>query len=415
VEAHPPFVVSGLSRTLIGVVSLLAAGCHQPQYTQVSATPAGAFEGSLAPLLRQGSGGQAEDGFVTAWYDTRDGHGEIYLRRLDGDGKPIAPERRLTTGTADAYEADITPATIRQSGRATDGVVVGWYEKTKRAELTPKFGAFALDGTAHWVKALSAHGRNTVVRAQGALVFVAWIEDEDNDHSSVWAAWWRADGVPLVPAFAVAPASRTTWNLNAAIDPGSTLGTPRAWLAFDAVAGTRVEEIFVVNVTEAGAQRLQITADDGKASKYPDIAFSGDHVALTWFDSRDGNEEVYLAVGAKGDVLTPAGATPKVVPTRVTNTPGHSIGAYVAWNADRLGLAWCDDSSGNQEVYFQAFDREGRRSGGEQRVTTTEAHSSVPAIKPWRDGFALLWNEYTQAVPEGHGAGQSQVAFRLVR
>ena len=37
---------------------------------------------------------------------------------------------------------------------------------------------------------------------------------------------------------------------------------------------------------------------------------------------------------------------------RVTDTKGESIGAYVAWNHNRIGLAWCDNTPGQQEVYL---------------------------------------------------------------
>jgi hypothetical protein len=378
----------------LAFLALLAVACDRAPHAQISTTSAGAYEASLAAVA---------DGFMAAWYDTRDGHAEIYVRQLDAEGRPVAPERRLTTGAADAYEADITPI--------EDGFIVGWYEKDKNGHLQPKLGAWGLDGASRWSKTLAAHGRNTVVRASGALVFVAWIEDEDEEHSGVWAAWHRADGAGLLAPRRVADAGRTTWNLNAAVDPDSTPGRPHAWIAFDAKAGTKSEEVFVAEVTATGDRVQQLTPDDGYASKYPDLALSPDRAALTWFDVKDGNEEIYLAVGDKA-TLTNA---PLSAPTRVTDSSGHSIGAYLAWNGSRLGLAWCDDTPGNQELYFRAFDGDGRPEGEEAtRVTVTAETSSIPAIKPWRRGFALLWNEYTPSRVEGHHGGTSQVVFRLV-
>jgi hypothetical protein len=375
-------------------LALLAVACGRPSYSQVSTTTAGAYEASLATIA---------DGFIAAWYDTRDGHAEIYARRLDAGGRPAEAERRLTTGAADAYEADITPI--------ENGFIVGWYEKDRDGLLQPKLGRWALDGTARWSRTLAAQGRNTVVRAAGQMVFVAWIADEGGDGSGVWAAWHRADGTELIAPRRIADAGRTTWNLNAAIDPGSTPGRPHAWTAFDARAGTTSEELFVAEVTATTERVRQLTPDDGKASKYPDLAVSSDRVALTWFDVRDGNEEVYLAVGDKATLTN----GPLAAPMRITHTSGESIGAYLAWNGDRLGLAWCDDTPGNQELYFRSFDRDGRPDADATRVTSTAAMSSIPAIKPWQRGFALLWNEYMPAQAEGHGDGTSQIVFRLVK
>jgi hypothetical protein len=156
---------------------------------------------------------------------------------------------------------------------------------------------------------------------------------------------------------------------------------------------------------------VRLTADDGAASKYPDIAVSSDRVAITWFDTKDGNEEVYLAIGAKQAVAS--GTLPR--PTRITATPGESIGAYLTWNGDRLGLAWCDDTPGNQELYFQSFDRDGRAEGEVVRVTSTPASSSIPAIKPWKSGFAIAWSEHDDPAGGGHGdGGRSQVLFQFL-
>jgi len=371
-------------------------GCSSTSGVKVSDTPAGAFEASLTPF---------QNGFVAAWYDTRDGHGEIYARRLDADGKPMAPERRLTTGTSDALEADIAPL--------RDGFVVGWYEKAKNGHLTPKIGAWSPDGTAHWVQTLSTRGRNTVVRASGSLVFAAWIEDETPERSGVWITWRRADNVDLIPPRRIADASATTWNLNAVIDPDASPGNPRAWIVFDAKAGTKAEEIFLVETTEADDHVVRLTPDDGAASKYPDVALSSGRAAVTWFDLKDGNEEVYLTIGDRNAYLE--GHAPPWV--RITSTTGHSIGAYVAWNGSRFGLAWCDNTPGNQEVYFQSFDRDGGTRSDVLRVTNTAAQSLIPAIKPGPGGgFALLWSEYEAGEGDSHGTDQrSQVFFKTLR
>src|SRR3954451_23299802 len=62
------------------VVAALAAGCGRTEaFVRVSDGPAGSFETTLMPIAGE---------LVVAWYDTRDGHGEIYARRLDANGHP---------------------------------------------------------------------------------------------------------------------------------------------------------------------------------------------------------------------------------------------------------------------------------------------------------------------------------------
>ncbi len=89
---------------------------------------------------------------------------------------------------------------------------------------------------------------------------------------------------------------------------------------------------------------------------------------------------------------------------RVTTTPGQSIGAYLAWNGERLGLAWSDDSTGNYEVYFEPFDVHGAPLAPPPRMTQNATGSLIPAIKPWRDRFALAWSEIEPGAHGVHGA-----------
>ena len=389
----------GTPTAILAAITSLA-GCGSPApalldpaLLDVSETPAafGAHEASLSALT---------DGYAVAWHDNRDGHPEIYARTLDKSGQPAGPARRLTVGTDAAYEAALV----------SDGerLIVGWYEKSASDMLTPKLGVWSRDGEPQWTTALATSGRNTVVGVHADRIFAAWIQDETETESSVWAGWWNVGGTVLEPPTRLAPAGRTTWNLNATLD-----NEGNAWLVFDAMAGTLAEELFLVRTHADGVPVVrQLTPDDGFASKYPDLALADGRAAVTWFDERDGNQEVYLAVAPVAEI----GAGLADVAHRVTDTPGHSIGAYLNWNADRLGLAWSDDSSRQHEVFFQAFDALGHSIGERRQITHTPSASLIPAIRPWNAGFILAWNETDlPADAAGHtGTLSSRIVSALV-
>jgi hypothetical protein len=188
--------------------------------------------------------------------------------------------------------------------------------------------------------------------------------------------------------------------LNAALRIGDQgHGVPVAFVVFDAAVRTKAAELYVAEDDGAHAQVSRLTPDDGFESTYPDLALSGSRTALTWFDAKDGNEEVYLSVGPLQALVRPDALTG----ARVTNTKGHSIGAYAAWNGDRLGLAWCDDTEAQHEVYFAEFDAAGTRRGEVQRLSHTLADSLIPSIHAWRSGFAVAWNEYAGTGPRRGG------------
>ena len=250
--------------------------------------------------------------------------------------------------------------------------------------------------------------RNAIVRRRGDELFCAWIEADEERREFVWGAWWNLAGEPLGAPARLGAAGDTTYNLNAAIAP-----TGEAWVVFDARAETRVDELFVATLAESRTTVARLTADDGIRSKYPDIGFAPDgRAAITWFDERDGNREVYLATGSAAELRLPI----EERAFRVTTTQGASIGAYLAWNGARIGLAWSDDSSGNYEVFFQPFDAAGTPLEPVRRLSDTPTNSLIPAIEPWRDGFALAWDEVVFPPAGAPGeATRGEVVFSTVR
>jgi hypothetical protein len=354
------------------------AGCDRPR--PLSPPGQKAYELSLAT-----------DGhhLVAAWNGGESGNA-IWIRLIDDAGKPTGTSIPLTDGKRDAYEPDI---------QLLEGdLLVAWYEKdAATGALTARLGRFTLTGQPRWQVALSSpgsKGRNAVVRVHGGQALVAWIEATGGAEPAVWTAGVAADGAFVQPPQRRATVSAETWNLNAAVDAAG-----RLYVVYDAWLGSRAKELHLLTVEGESATDHMLSGDDGHDSVYPDIALSGEHAALTWFDTRDGNSEVYLSVGDLAGVSTLESRG-----VRITHTPGASIGAYVAWNGQRLGLAWCDDIAGQSEVFIQRFSASGTASATAHRVTRNPTQSSIPAIQPWQDGFALAWNEYQAENAEGHPA-----------
>lgn len=365
-------------------------GCDDASSGPISDSGRGAYEASLAKL---------DDGFVVSWYDTRDGNPEIYARVLDADGRPRGPEWRLTSGPHQSYAPDIETV--------GDNVAVAWYEVTGTGSLI-RLGLWADDGVPIWEQTLSATGgyaRSPVLVVDGRSLFCAWLE-RDGQEWAVWAGRIDLEGHLLAAPVRIGSAGETTWNLNAALDRD---GIP--WVVFDAATDDGTEELFAARVADDAAQLVQLTVQDGVASRYPDVAFGAARVSVTWFDERDGNREVYLAVVRYEQMLEGVDEHSR----RITRTLGESIGAYVSWNGRQLGLAWCDDTEGNYEIYFQRFTADGDPLDQPQRMTTNTTASLIPAIEPFRQGFALAWNEdvVEERGSHGHG-GRSEVAFAVV-
>lgn len=385
------------------------AACAGPGPLQVSESGAGAYEPALAAM---GGGGAA-----VAWYDNRDGNAEVYLRlvgvepetgasALGRDG--LSPEYRLTRSGAESYEASVD--------RLGEALAVAWYEKPATGDLEARLGLWTAERGFLWETPVEAHegsSRNPVVVADGerGRVFCAWIERGEG-WESVMAAWWGRDGDMLGEPLRLGLAGTTTWNLNAALAPDGA-----AVVVWDAAAGRRTEELYIASVDAAGVRRARLSWEDGHASKYPDIALGRDRAALTWFDEKDGNREVYLWTGSWQGLWrdAEAGAGIDDDSRRVTESPGETIGAYVAYSAagcGSFGLAWSDEVDGGREIFFQALDAGGSPLAEPRRLSSGDGLKFVPAIEALGDGFALTWNEVRPGPGGLHGGdSRSEVFF----
>jgi hypothetical protein len=124
----------------VASVAVLLSACSRAGRAPlvISQSSAGAYEAALQ--LRDG-------GFVAAWYDTRDGNAEIYMRLLDEQGVPSGPERRLTSGPEESNTARIAVF--------DNGVAVAWYDKSVDGGACRETGCLG----PRWPEPLGANAR----------------------------------------------------------------------------------------------------------------------------------------------------------------------------------------------------------------------------------------------------------------
>ncbi len=368
-------------RLLAGLPALLMA-CSGAQ--QISPAGMPAFEVSLATDAGR---------MALSWHGGTLAHSAIYLRFVSDTGRPAGPVFRLSDGQRDAYEPDLQPL--------GDQWVVAWYEKTESSgETTAELAGIDRTGKTLWQRELSGptrHGRNPVVRVAARDILVAWIESTATEAPAIWTARFNEHGQPEGSRRRAAPAGTDTWNLNAAVDRNGVF-----YVVYDARLATRSKELELVRIGPERIDYHALSVDDGYDSEYPDLALQADRAALTWVDQRDVNRQIYLFVGALGDLA----GTVDTRATRVSRTAGPSVGAYLAWNGSRLGLAWCDQSSGGSEVFAQTFDADGTALSKPRQLTRGSAQSLIPSISPFQRGFAIAWNDYAAELA-GRSPGQS--------
>jgi len=357
---------------------------------QVSDSGFGAFEADIEVL--------DANTLAIAWYDTRHPRAEIYLRLLDPQLRPTSPEFRLTRNERDSYEVDI--AVLGEHIAAT------WYEIDDAGHSVVKLGLWDRRGQTLWCRTLSTShvdGRIPVIASTGSRLFVAWVESPIDDPrtlktTKIVAMWFDANGEQQMPALAIAPASTSTWNLN--IELVSRGQEPTILLAYDSQHETRASELYLARVSGQQVLVQRLSDDDSYDSKYPDIAVRQKQVALTWFDKRFGNNEVHSSVRSIDALLSPKIRDSfEVMARRISHSAGDSIGAYISWNGDALGLAWSDVDDGEEQhnIYFQRLDASGKPQSDIQQLNQSQADSLIPSIARYQAGFVLGWNEVSVA------------------
>jgi len=372
----------------LGAITALTGCALGGAPRQLSASGAGAFEVSLAA-----SGPR----IVATWYDTRDGNAEIYMRDLDTDA-----DRRLTMTAAESFVPDVA--------WLGPDLIIAWLEKSAEAGESAQIGRWTATGGAIWQRRLGrdgANSRNPIVLTDGEQLFTAWIEFDAAEHGRVMGQWLDASGNAVATALLLGEASTDTWNLN-----GIVIAPKHVLLAFDSSAATRASELYLVEVDDTRVSAQRLTADDGFESKYPDIAATPAGLLLSWQDARDGNTEVYLVADSLANMTPPIDARA----TRITSSPGQSIGAYLATNGARAAIVWCDDSDGDFEVFFQPLSVRGAATGRRQRLHRAPSAALIPAIVAVGDGFGVAWNEIAADSAGLHSAAtRSEILYRTVR
>ncbi len=107
-------------------------------------------------------------------------------------------------------------------------------------------------------------------------------------------------------------------------------------------------EIYYRRSTDGGATwepETRLTNAPGPSQR-PSLAVVGDELHTVWFDGRDGNAEVYAKQSEDGgETWGPD--------TRLTNAPGDSLNASVAFSGRHLHVVWFDRREGNAEIYYK--------------------------------------------------------------
>ncbi len=305
------------------------------------------------------------------WGDTRDGQAEIYSRRsLDG-GEHWSPERRLSAVPFESWVPAVAAAGER--------VVVAWVDLRDGNE--EEYCRISKDSGATWGRArrLTANAADSwapSVAIAGGAIHLAWFDRRDAGvtHRDVEAALNAALALLGLPPEPLPPTDPRLYYLplfeqRVQEKLRRIQATAPAWVAqggdpadledhlrrFESLMRTWVTgwEIYSKRSTDGGATWTpdrRLTRAPG-ISLRPSLAVEGGDVAVVWWDSRDGDTEIY----AKRS--TDAGRTWSP-DARLTRSPGSSEHPSLAIRDGLLHVLWHDTRDGNAEIYYRRLPAE---------------------------------------------------------
>jgi hypothetical protein len=324
---------------------------------------------------------------AVAWYGGHLANEAIFLGWFDARGRAVGLPLQITDASRDAFEPSLQPV--------EGDVLVAWYEQENVAAAPPRQSAWLARvdsvGRVLWRRPLSAdgvRGRIPVVRVAGGVIHAAWLEQRGEGAPVLRVASLDGAGDWLRTARDAAPAGLETWNLNAAVDLHG-----RFHVVYHSEAGSRAGQLhWVVADGEALKHRL-LRGERGHASVFPDIALQESRYAISWVDSRDGNDEVYLHCGELGVDGGPTAGLPMddAAAHRVTHSPGPSMGAYATWHEQGIELAWIETRGKRGELWRQRFDRHCRPRSAAERIPAW-GEAGIPSLASSPEGLLLAWN-----------------------
>ncbi len=232
------------------------------------------------------------------WYDQRDGNYEIYYKRSTDGGVTWEPDMRLTGNPAVSYSPSI----------AVNGTVVHlvWYDTSDGNEEI--YYKRSTNGGLTWEADVRltndpAFSDNTSIAVSGSYVHVTWMDTRDGNYE-IYYIRSTDEGLNWEPE------TRLTWYDGSSYNPSivsSGLNVHCVW--YDSREGNY--EIFYKRSTDGGINwedDMRLTEDQA-SSAFPFIAVSDSLVHVTWQDGRDGNPEIYYKRNPNGNLATITGST----------------------------------------------------------------------------------------------------------
>jgi len=302
--------------------------------------------------------------YGVAWEDLRDGNLQVYFARVQPDGLKRGSDVRISNGTHAAANATLVWSGS-EYGLSWDDVRDGNTE-IYFARVSP---AGAIVGSAVRVTNDTASSTDPSLAWTGSEYGVAW-QDYRDGRFEIYFARISDSGVKTGPDVRITDASGSS-------GPSLVWTSSQYGVAWHDSRDTS-SEVYFVRISAAGAK----LGTDARISDLPDVSYepslvwSGSEFGVSWYDRRDGNDEVYFS--RISETGTEIGTN-----VLVSETPEISTEPAIAWTGSDFVVSWDDHRHGTFIVYLALVSPAGVKTGSDVRIVVEEWGSSLGTAMAW--------------------------------
>jgi len=118
----------------------------------------------------------------------------------------------------------------------------------------------------------------------------------------------------------------------------------------------------------------------------PCIAVNGSNAHVVWYDTYQGNPEIYYRRSTNGGANW-------LSEIRLSNNSFDSYRPSVSVSGSLVHVVWYDNRDGNDEIYYKRSTNSGATWGAETRLTSDISYSIVPSVTSSGNYVHVVWKE----------------------
>jgi len=311
------------------------------------------------------------------WMDDRDGNYEIYHKSSTDEGLNWGTDTRLTNNSATSWAPSV--ALFDQT------VHVVWYEERDGNQEIYFKNSF--DGGTNWGADIrltnnSASSIYPSLAVSDQFVHVVWY-DTRNFYNEIFYKQSTDGGMSW------GEDTQLTSATAGAYVPSIAVSDSVVHVVWRDDTSLSNQEIYYKRSTDGGTNwgEIQIMPNTSGDSHNPSVAVSDSNAHIIWRDDRDGNFEKYYKHSTDAGINWGED-------TRLTNDPAVSENPSISVSGHFLHIVWYETRDGNTEIYYKRSTDGGLSWEEDLRLTNNFAGSGRPSVSVSGSKVHVVWYDY---------------------